>query len=92
MILSATETLKSVPVILVVPGTSQLAATRFPFTTRIEASATNGLTVPSVFVGFQLQAVNPRLVSFPRAGFLSEDELCRIEDSVLGALGFDLPE
>lgn len=90
--ISANETLLSVPVVLVVPGTTQLAATRFPHTVRVDPSAGNGLTHTSVFIAFQLQAVNPRLVDPRPVGALGESELSQLEDAVLGALGFDPPE
>ncbi|MBK7908315.1 MAG: type II toxin-antitoxin system PemK/MazF family toxin [Gemmatimonadetes bacterium] len=92
VVVSANETLLSVPVALVVPGTTKLAATRFPHTVRVDPSATNGLTQPSVFIAFQLQAVNPSLIDARPVGVLDEAELRQLEDAVLGALGFDPPE
>lgn len=92
VVISANQTLLAVPVVLVVPGTSQLAATRFPHTVRIDPSASNGLTQSSVFIAFQLQAVNPRLIDARPVGALDDAELRQLEDAVLGALGFDPPE
>ena len=46
------------PTVLVVPFTSQQAAVRFPGTLVVQPDASNGLTVPSVALGFQLQALD----------------------------------
>lgn len=92
VVFSSNDSLLSVPVVLVVPGTSQLAATRFPHTVRVDPSGSNGLTQPSVFIAFQLQAVNPSLIDSRVAGALDDAELRQLEDAVLGALGFDPPE
>ena len=65
------------PLVLVVPLTSQLAAQRFPATVRIEPSATNGLSVPSVALVFQTRATDrERFVR--RIGELSERDLDRV--------------
>lgn len=91
MVFSASETLRSVPVVIVVPGTTNLSASRFPHTVQVEPSNSNGLIQASVFLGFQLQAVDPKIIEPRRLGELTEEELTRLEDAVLGALGFDPP-
>ena len=44
--------------VLVVPFTGSLAAARFPGTLRVDPDATNGLTMPSIALAFQLRAVD----------------------------------
>ena len=48
------------PTVLVVPFTGSLAATRFAGTLRVDPDGTNGLTVPSVALAFQVRAVDQR--------------------------------
>lgn len=48
------------PTVLVVPFTGSLAATRFTDTSRVDPDGTNGLTVPSVALVFQMRAVDQR--------------------------------
>lgn len=48
----------STPTLLVVPLTSNLEALRFPYTIRVEPSATNGLAQQSVLLVFQLRAMD----------------------------------
>jgi mRNA-degrading endonuclease toxin of MazEF toxin-antitoxin module len=43
---------------MVVPLTSNLEALRFPYTIRVEPSATNGLSQQSVLLVFQLRAID----------------------------------
>jgi mRNA interferase MazF len=52
--------LSSLPVALVVPFTSQLAAARFPGTLIVQPDQVNGLSMPSVALGFQLGAQDKR--------------------------------
>ena len=47
-----------VPTVLVVPFTSQQRATRFPGTLVVQPDGTNGLTVPSVALVFQMTTVD----------------------------------
>jgi len=58
----ASDDSPGLPTIMVAPLTSQLAALRFPHTLRVEPSADNGLSVPSVILLFQLQVVDKRRV------------------------------
>ncbi len=51
---------QSLPTVLVVPITSNLRATSFPGTIRIDPDEHNGLTVPSVLLVFQLRAIDKR--------------------------------
>ena len=44
------------PLLMIAPITSNLGALRFAFTVRIDPSAKNGLTEPSVVMVFQMRA------------------------------------
>ena len=77
---------------IVVPGTSQLATTRFPHTVVVQPDAANGLTLPTVFLCFQPQAADTRLIDQPSVGALSQKDLEAVENAILEALGFDAPE
>lgn len=48
------------PTVLVVPFTGSLAAARFAGTLRVDPDGTNGLTMPSIALAFQLRAVDQR--------------------------------
>jgi mRNA interferase MazF len=67
------------PTIMVVPLTSQLASLRFPFTLRIEPTATNGLSQPSVLLAFQLRAIDRVRVS-RTIGRLESHDLDSLDD------------
>ena len=66
------------PTLIVAPVTSNLRTHRFTFSVRVEPTAENGLTVPSVVLVFQLRAVDKtRIVR--KLGQLSESDLALIE-------------
>jgi mRNA interferase MazF len=50
----------SLPTVLIVPFTSTLSATRFGGTLVVQPDSTNGLSVPSVALVFQLSAIDKR--------------------------------
>ena len=52
--------LSATPTVLVVPFTSRLSTTRFPGTLIVQPDGTNGLTVPSVALVFQMSATDKR--------------------------------
>lgn len=51
---------QSLPTVLIVPFTSTQKTTRFPGTLLVQPDGTNGLTVPSVALVFQLSALDRR--------------------------------
>ena len=75
------------PIVMVVPFTSNLAALRFPYTVRIEVSPHNGLTKPSVALCFQLRAIDRKRV-VGKAGTLNPNDLGRIRSELKRLLGF----
>lgn len=58
ILLSADTALRGNSMAMIVPLTSNMVATRFPFTFKIESSLENGLFVPSVALVFQLCAAD----------------------------------
>lgn len=69
------------PMLMVAPITSNLAALRFSFSVRVEPSAENGLTKPSVVMVFQMRAIDKaRIVR--RIGRLSKEDMARIDAEI----------
>ncbi len=69
------------PMIIVAPVTSNLSALRFIFSVRIEPTAENGLTAPSVVMVFQLRAIDKaRIVR--KIGQLSVADLALVETAL----------
>lgn len=64
------------PLVLVVPLTSQLSATRFPATVNLKPTRENGLTLPSVALVFQTRAVDRSRLSY-QLGTVSAADLER---------------
>jgi mRNA interferase MazF len=71
---------------MVVPFTTNLAATRYPFTFQIEPSPQNGLSSPSIALVFQLCAVDRTRVDSV-IGHLEDDYLAKIDDMIRQMLG-----
>ena len=71
--------------LMVAPVTSNLAALRFTFAIRVEPSSTNGLTVPSVIMIFQMRAIDKaRIVR--KIGQLTATDLARIDMEIRNML------
>jgi mRNA interferase MazF len=69
------------PVLMVVPVTSNLSALRFAFSMRIEPSAENGLTLPSVAMVFQMRAIDKaRIARTIRR--LSQEDMAHIDTEI----------
>lgn len=58
LIIHSNNTLANLPVLMVIPITSQLSANRFPHTILVQPSHQNGLTTPSLLLIFQLRAID----------------------------------
>lgn len=50
----------TLPTVLVVPFTGNVAAARFAGTLRVDPDGKNGLTTPSIALAFQLRAIDQR--------------------------------
>ena len=73
------------PMLMIVPITSSVRATRFPFTVKIEPSAQNGLTLPSVAMVFQLRAMDRRR-TIRKIGELESKYLAQIDAEIWNML------
>jgi len=69
------------PLVLVAPVTSQVGALRYPGTVRIQPSSSNGLSVTSVAMVFQLRALD-RSRFTKRLGELSAPEVSALLDEL----------
>lgn len=86
VILSPDATYNDFESALIVVGTSNQKATRFPHTALVQPSRENGLSNPTVFLGFQVQVVSKqRLVK--QLGRLAVADLTAVEAVVRQALG-----
>ena len=52
----------TLPTMMIIPSTAQLAALRFPLTMEVKPSSMNGLTQQSVLLVFQLRAIDKRRI------------------------------
>jgi len=77
------------PVVMVIPFTTQLNALRYPHTIRVEPSRGNGLSQISVLMVFQLRAID-RLRLRNKIGCLEEDLLTRVDIEIRNLLGLSL--
>lgn len=69
------------PLLMIAPITSNLKALRFAFTVQVEPSPTNGLTLPSVVLVFQMRAIDKaRIVR--RIGQLSDEDMTRVDAEI----------
>lgn len=74
------------PIVTIVPLTSNITATRFPFTFRIDPSSQNGLTVPSIALVYQLCAADRTHLDHV-VGKLEDVHLTMIDDLIKQMLG-----
>ncbi|SRR6266498_4605770 len=74
------------PLVTIVPLTTTLAATRFPFTFQIDPSPQNGLTTPSIALVFQLCGADRTLVDRV-IGRLEDNHLAMIDAMIRQLLG-----
>jgi mRNA interferase MazF len=71
----------SSPMLMVVPLTSALQATRFDFTVLLEPSETNGLTTTSVALVFQMRAIDRKRI-VRKLGSLGSEDLAKIDTAI----------
>lgn len=70
--------LESSPMLMIVPVTSSLSALRFPFTVKIEPSDSNGLSLSSVAMVFQLRAIDRKRI-IRKMGELEPKDLAQVD-------------
>jgi mRNA interferase MazF len=69
------------PMLMVIPLTSSASASRFAFTVEVQPSASNGLTLPSVAMVFQLRAIDRRRI-VKKIGRLEPEILMQIDEKI----------
>jgi mRNA interferase MazF len=69
------------PMLMVIPITSSLGALRFPLTVKLEPSSSNGLTLESVAMVFQLRAIDRRRI-VKKIGTLDAESLAQIDKEI----------
>jgi mRNA interferase MazF len=69
------------PMLMVIPLTSSIGASRFAFTVEIQPSELNGLTLPSVAMIFQLRAIDRRRI-VKKIGRLEAEILAQIDEKI----------
>ena len=69
------------PMLMVIPLTSSVGASRFAFTVEIQPSELNGLTLPSVAMIFQLRAIDRRRI-VKKIGRLEPEILAQIDEKI----------
>jgi mRNA interferase MazF len=79
-------TSKTLSVIMIVLFTSNLKAQRFPHTILIQPSAQNGLSIPSVLMIFQLDAIDKTRVT-KKIGRLEDELMTKVNDEMKDLLG-----
>jgi mRNA interferase MazF len=77
------------PVIIIIPFTTQLEALRFPHAIRVEPSEENGLTQISVLMVFQLRAIDKKRL-LCKIGRLEKDILETVDAEIRQMLGLSL--
>jgi len=82
----ADTALRANPMTMIVPLTTTLTATRFPFTFRIDPSPQNGLSTPSIALVFQLCAADRTHID-SAIGYLEDHYLARIDEMMRQMLG-----
>jgi mRNA interferase MazF len=69
------------PLLMVIPLTSSLAALRFAYTTEVQPSELNGLSLPSVAMVFQLRAIDRNRI-VRKIGQLESETLTEIDEKI----------
>ncbi|MDI7261939.1 MAG: type II toxin-antitoxin system PemK/MazF family toxin [Thermodesulfobacteriota bacterium] len=73
IIVQTSENIGKVPTVLVVPFTTQIKASNFPFTFVIEPDSTNNLASKSVALVFQLRAIDKKRLKNKLGNLSSKD-------------------
>jgi mRNA interferase MazF len=69
------------PMLMVIPLTSSAGASRFAFTVEVQPSESNGLTLPSIAMVFQLRAIDRRRI-VKNIGRLEPEILAQIDEKI----------
>ena len=74
------------PTIMIVPFTANLAAARFAGSLRVDPDGTNGLTLPSIALAFQLRAIDQR-DCLQRLGVVDDGTLTNVTGLIADLVG-----
>lgn len=81
IIVQPAENIEKVPTVLIVPFTTQIKASNFPFTFIVEPDSTNNLASTSVALVFQLRAIDKRRLK-NRLGNLSPVDIQTLKQNL----------
>ncbi|MBE3069757.1 MAG: type II toxin-antitoxin system PemK/MazF family toxin [Acidobacteria bacterium] len=77
---------RGVSTVVVVPGTTNQRAASYDFTVPVSPSAQNGLSSPTVFMPFQIRAIDASRIC-DTLGVLSTGDMSAIDDALRELLG-----
>ena len=72
---------------IIIPFTSNLQALRFPFTAEVKPSSSNGLSITSVALAFQIRAVDKKRMK-KKIGVLEERIMKELDGMLKKLMGF----
>jgi len=81
IIIQSEYRLEEMPTVLIIPLTSKIKATAFPFTLLIKPDQSNNLTSKSVALVFQLRAIDKRCLK-QKLGDLKNSEVRKIKQLI----------
>ena len=76
----------SLSVIMIIPFTGQISASRFPHTIRVDPSPQNGLSAVSILLVFQLRAIDRRRIG-DTIGQLEPSLMTQVDQEMRRLLG-----
>ena len=88
IILQSECRLEEIPTVLIIPLTSKIKATAFPFTLSIKPDKSNNLSSASVALVFQLRAIDKRRLK-QKLGSLTNNDIKKIQKIVKLLIPFD---
>jgi mRNA interferase MazF len=68
-------------VVIIIPCTSNMSSLRYPHTLEIQPSATNGLTIPSIALIFQIRAIDLKRLQH-KVGELSSETVKEVDGMI----------
>ena len=77
----------TLPTTIVIPFTSKLSASKFPYTVLVNPSSQNGLTTQSVMLIFHVRAIDNKRIG-RKLGRLEKNYFERLNDGLKSLLGF----
>ncbi|MDP3259370.1 MAG: type II toxin-antitoxin system PemK/MazF family toxin [Thermodesulfovibrionales bacterium] len=81
IVVQTSENIDRVPTVLIVPFTTQIKASNFPFAFVVEPDTANNLTSTSVVLVFQLRAIDKKRLK-GRIGSLNSDDMQTLKQNL----------